>query len=142
MVDPSPYGDVPTAVKLWLTGSSVAPMVTVAGRVDIYLAMPKAAPNPAIILTLVAGRPVFGKDVPEVSTRLSISCWGPSRYLSDQIARQIVGELEGLARSSEPVLSGGVYLLAADVLNIRWLPDPDSDTPRTIVDALITTVTA
>jgi hypothetical protein len=136
------YADVENLVKQWLATTSVAPLVTrtVDSGLSIFLAMPPSAPLPAVVLYRVAGAPSPGKDLPEEATRLSFDCWGRSRAEAGAIARALMAELETLARVGG-YDSGDARLAAAEVINVVWLPDPESDTPRYVVDATVTTVT-
>ncbi len=137
------YADTENVIKRWLLTTSVAPLLLrSAGVYAIYLALPKGAPNPALVLTLVAGGPDRGHDIPQQSDRIQFDCWGRTRDESGLICRTLINELESLARAAWYTDPDTDTLLAcASVLSKRWLPDPDSDTPRYIVDALITTVT-
>lgn len=138
------FGDVDKAVKAWLMVSTVAPLVTRTSDsgISIYLAMPPAAPKPSVVFRRVGGGPRPSKDFPEERIRYSFDCWGLTRDDSGLVARTLVEELESLARDGVALPLYGVTLYAAEVIAMRWLPDPDSDSPRFIVDALITTVTA
>lgn len=134
------YANTEETVKKWLTGTSVAALVTRAdGGINVFNAMPKGAPLPAVVLFQVSGGPSARKDLPEQSVRIQFDCWALSRSQGADIALSIVSELDLLQRSVGPIIDG-VYLAATSVPNVRWLPDPESDTPRYIVDALITTV--
>lgn len=135
------FADTETVIKTFLLGSTVAPLLKrTDGGYSIYNAMPPAAPIPALIAFQVAGGPVGDKDLPEQQTSIQFDCWGKTRVQSGDIARTVMAELEWLGRTGGKVI-GGVYLGTASVSNMRWLPEPDSDTPRYVVDALITTVT-
>lgn len=135
------YGPVQQAVKTWLTGSDLAPLVTRPdGKVDIYLAMPKSSPKPVVLVNLIGGGPSNKGDLPTSRYRFSFDVIGNTREVADEIARALMSELVWLGQGGPGQICDGVYLGAADVLNMRWQPDPDSDTPRYIVDALITTV--
>lgn len=129
------YGPVDLAVQEWLKlriPSSMTP---------IYLAMPKSAPLPAMLCTLIGGGPVAGSDLPQCLYRLSFDCLATSRNGALTSATRLVSELQYLGVADNGYeATQGVYLGSASVLNMRWQPDPDSDTPRYIVDALITTV--
>jgi hypothetical protein len=71
---------------------------------------------------------------------MQFDCWGKTRSQAGDIGRTLIAELEDLAQTGGRIVNG-TYLGAAATQNMRWLPEPDSDTPRYIVDALITTVT-
>lgn len=134
------FANTETTVKLWLIGTSVAALVTRPdGGISIYNAMPTAAPIPAVVLQQVSGGPSALKDLPEQQVRIQFDCWGTTRTEASNIAQTLSSELDQLARTVGPVING-VYLGATSVPQTRWLPDPDSDTPRYIVDALIVTV--
>lgn len=135
------YADTETVVKTWLLTSSVAPLLLrLDGGYSIYNAMPPAAPVPALIAWQVTGAPRPSKDLPEQSARIQFDCWGRTRMQAGEIARTLISELEWVAQSGGRIV-GGVYFGTAVTQSMRWLPEPDSDTPRYIVDALITTVT-
>lgn len=134
------YADTEAIIKTWLYTTQVAPLLLRGdGGYSIYNAMPAKSPIPALIAWQVTGGPAARKDLPEQQVRMQFDCWGLSRLQAGDIARTLIGELEGLARGGGDIISG-VYLGAAATQAMRWLPDPDSDTPRYIVDALITTV--
>jgi hypothetical protein len=135
------YADTETVVKTWLLTSSVAPLLLrTDGGYSIYNAMPPKSPIPALIAWQVAGGPRIRKDIPEQQARIQFDCWGKTRSQAGDIARTLISELENCALNGGQVI-GGVYLGAAATQAMRWLPEPDSDTPRYIVDALIITVT-
>lgn len=141
MTDVVHYGDEDGAMKLWLLTTPVATLVTRAGGgVSIYLAMPKGAPIPAVIINRIGGGPRARKDIPESVVRYSYTCWGTTRDEAGNVCRALVDALENLARTRVDVNALGVQLYGADVIGTRWLPDPESQTPRFIVDALVTTV--
>jgi hypothetical protein len=136
------FGDVENVVKSWLSTTDVAAMVTrPGGGLSIFLAMPSSAPMPCLVLRRVGGGPVPRSDLPTDRARMSFSCWGDTRVSAGSLARAVVAECDSLGRMS-PWVSGPTTLYGADVLSVLWLPDPDSDKPRYIVDALVTTLTA
>lgn len=126
------------AIKTWLLTTSVAPLVTVAGKVNIYMAMPKSAPKPVILIALVGGGPTLRADLPVSRYRIQFDVIGDTRAQAATITGQLLGELGTLGATG--FTDGAIVLGAADTLGVRWLPDPDSDVPRYIVDALIATV--
>jgi hypothetical protein len=135
------YADTEAVVKTWLLSTSVAPLLLRNnGGYSIYNAMPAKSPIPALVAWQVTGGPITRKDLPEQQARIQFDCWGLTRLQAGDIARTLIAELENLAQGGGDIISG-VYLGAAVTQTMRWLPDPDSDTPRYIVDALITTVT-
>jgi hypothetical protein len=135
------FADTETVIKTFLLNSGVAPLLKrTDGGTSIYNAMPSASPVPALIAFQVSGGPVQRKDLPEQQTRIQFDCWGKTRVQAGDIARTLMSELEWLGRTGGTVI-GGVYLGTAIIQSMRWFPEPDSDTPRYIVDALITTVT-
>lgn len=127
-------------VKDWLLTTTVAQMVPRPdGGIAIFNAMPKNYTLPSVALFQVTGGPTPLKDLPEQLARIQFDCWASTRSEARNIALQIAAELDNIQRNGGPVING-VYLGATSVPTLRWLPDPDSDTPRYIVDALITTV--
>lgn len=135
------YADTETVVKTWLLTTTVAPLLLRPnGGYSIYNAMPAKSPIPALVAWQVTGGPITRKDLPEQQARIQFDCWGHTRLEAGDIARTLISELESLAQGGGQIISG-VYLGAAVTRNMRWMPEPDSDTPRYIVDALITTVT-
>lgn len=135
------YANTETTVKAFLLDSAVAPLVKRPdGGYSIYNAMPPKAPNPAVVAFQIAGGPINRKDLPEQQVTIQFDCWGTSRLQASTLALTVIGELENLALYGGRVIDG-VYLGTISTTNMRWLPEPDSDTPRYIVDALITTVT-
>ncbi len=135
------FADTESVVKRWLLTTSVASLLMrSAGQYSIYLAMPPASPNPALTVSLVSGGP-DRNDLPQQTDRIQFDCWGLTRDQAGLISRTLIAELESLARSGSYIdPTSGAYLGCARVVSKRWLPDPESDTPRYIVDALITTV--
>lgn len=134
------YADVESFVKGWLLTTSVAALVTRADNgVSVYMAMPTGAPVPAVILTRVGGGPTARKDLPEETARMTFTCWGRTRAQAGTIARAVTVECESVARMPG-YTAGGTTLAAAHVSRVFWLPDPDSDTARYIVDATFITV--
>ncbi len=136
------YVDVEKVVKTWLVGNSVgAGLQKADGTYPIYIGgLAKSNPNPALVLFLVDGGPSAGRDLPEQTSRIQFDCWGTSRVQSESIARALIIELDQISRYGG-LLVGDTYLAAASNPKARWLPDPQSDTPRYVVDALLITVT-
>lgn len=135
------YGPIDKAVKGWLaTTELLAPLLRRPdGSTAVYLAMPKSAPMPVVLVNLTSGGPLPRADLPLTRYRISFDCIAKTRDDASAISRALITELEWLG-DTPGVLAEGVYLGGADISLYRWQPDPDSDTPRYIVDALITTV--
>lgn len=137
------YADVESAVVAWLATTPVAPLVTRAGDggLNIYRAMPTSAPLPAVVVNRVGGGPRARSDVPEDVARLSFDCWGSSRADAIAVATALVAACENLAETGTYVTGDGTArLVAAEVVLWLWSPDPNSDTPRYVVDALFSTL--
>lgn len=135
------YGPVDVAVKMWLLSGPVAALtLQPSGQYAIHMAMPKSSPVPAVIVNLVSGGPLSRADLPVTRYRIAFDCWAKTRDAASLIARTIIDQLEQISIGSTGVIAAGVWLGAAESISMRWLPDPESDTPRYIVDALITTV--
>jgi hypothetical protein len=134
------YADVEDLAKTWLATTTVAPLlVRLDGGHNIFLAMPVGAPLPAITLARVGGGPRARKDLPEDRARLSFQCWGTSRASAGVLARTLVAELDTLARTGGWT-SGPATLGVDEIVTVLWLPEPDADIARYIVDALVTTI--
>lgn len=135
------YGPVDMALKLWLLTGPVAALTRQSdGRFAIHMAMPKSSPLPAVIVNLVSGGPLSRSDLPATRYRVTFDCWAKTRDDASMIARTVIDQLEQISVGNTGVLAAGVWLGAASGISMRWLADPESDTPRYIVDALITTV--
>lgn len=132
------YGPIDVAVQEWLRDDDTHIAATSAGRV--YLAIPKSATLPVLLIRLIGGGPKLRADLPLTRYRLQFDCVDVSRQGASALARALIADLDGLGADEPGAVHQGVYLGSADVLAMRWQPDPDSDTPRYIVDALITTV--
>jgi len=139
---PNIFGDAENGAKTWLHATEVAPLVTHAGRVHIYLAMPTAAPVPSLICSRVGGAVSAAKHLPTDRARLSFDCWGTSRAQAQQISARLVSELDMLGPRGGYTIPGEITLATADIISWLWLPDPRADTPRYVVDALITALPA
>lgn len=134
------YTDAESVAAAWLATTQVAPLVTRPdGGLSIYKAMPTGAPLPAVVLSRVGGAPRPQSDVPEDLVRLSFDCWGRSRSESVTVAAALVAACEGLGEAGGYVADTG-RLAAAEVVSWVWAPDPRSDTPRYVVDALFSAV--
>lgn len=137
------YGDIEHLVKTWVRDLpevvALVPLPDGSGPA-IFNAMPKGAPVTAIICRLITGGPTAGNDIPLAQWRFSFSITAATKAAAADIAYALIENAEDLARNG--VWSDGfTTLYSAKILTVRWQPDPDSDTPRYIVDALITTVT-
>lgn len=135
------YADVETLVKTWLRQTGVAALVPLpdGSGPAIFNAMPKGAPEPAIICRLISGGPTSRNDIPVAEYRFSFSITAASKAQAADIAYALIETGEDLARNGS-YSDGITTLFSGRILAVRWQPDPDSDTPRYIVDALITTV--
>lgn len=134
--------DTETVVKTWLSGtvSAQSALKRPDGGVNVFLAMPKANPNPVILLRLVSGGPTPRKDLPQHTQRFHFDVIGRSRGEAVAIMLGVCHEMDQLGRDGPGPLISGVYLASIQVQSMRWLPDPDSDIPRYVVDALVTTI--
>jgi hypothetical protein len=134
------YASTEATVKTWLMTTGVAELVSRPdGGINVFNAMPKGAPLPAVVLFQVSGGPSARKDLPEQQARIQFDCWASTRTKAARIALQLCAELDHLQRSVGPIIAG-VYLGGVSAPTMLWLPDPDSDTPRYIVGAQVVTV--
>lgn len=124
------FVDAEDVVKEWLLTTSVAPLVTN----KIFLAMPKGAPLPSVILSRVGGTSMPESDAPIDAARISFAVWAANRPQAKTIRTALLGEIESIGYQPEYVGTVGRIksgLLLSDI----WLPDPEDDVPRYIVDA-------
>lgn len=126
------YVDAEDVCKAWLLSTPVAPLV----NNKIFMAMPAGAPLPSLILSRVGGAPPPGSEVPVDYARISFSIYAATRPQAKEIAKALVGELESIAYTGAVDTPAG-RLDVAQVASWVWFPDPVSDTPRYIVDALL-----
>ena len=135
------YGDVESLTQSWLKTSDLAAVLTrTDGGISVFKGAPNKMPLPSIVLSRVGGAPAAGKDVPEDIARISFDCWAKTRDDAIQVSLALVGELESLALTGG-YSGGGSILAVAETVSWIWLPDKNSDTPRYVVDALITAIT-
>lgn len=136
------FADAEPLCKAWALTTSVAALVTRPDTgVSIYLSMPSSAPVPALVITRVGGAPRARADLPQDAARMQFDCWGKSRAQAAAICHALISELDSLARAGG-FSDGDARLAAAEVISMLWLPDPQSDTPRYVVIAVVTTLNA
>lgn len=136
------YADVEGLVQRWLLGTTLAATLTRPdGGVSIFRAMPKSSPLPSIVLSRVGGAPARGSDVPADVARISFDCWAASRAVAVALSMDLVFLLEELGPVADGYVEGDARLAVAETVSWLWMPGPDSDTPRYVVDALITAIT-
>lgn len=128
------FVDAEDVVKAWLLTTSVAPLVTVAGKVHIFLAMPKSSPTPTVTLSRVGGAPVLG-DTPVDGARISFDVWAANRPQAKTITAALIGEIESIGDQRVFTTASG-RLQAGETVSVLWLPDEDDDTARYVVDAI------
>jgi len=135
--------DVEKLVQQWLAQSALAAtsLTRTDGGVNVFRAMPNKAPLPSIVLSRVGGAPPARVTLPQDNARISFACWAASRDEAAGLAAQLVDELGALGETGGwgPTVTG--HLSAAEVLSLVWVPDPASDTPRYVVDAIVTAIT-
>lgn len=136
----SAFYDTETLIRDWLTSTAVAALVTRGdGGISIFKAMPLGAPIPSVVLSRVGGGPKAGSDMGEDIARISFACWAGDRNSAVQLSRELVAACENLAPQGG-YATVSARLAAAEVVSWMWLPDPASDVPRYVVDALFTTI--
>lgn len=72
-------------------------------------------------------------DGPDDAARFQFDVWGGSKDAAEDTAVALAGVLSAARFEAE-----GGRLLSADHLATRWFPDPETDRPRYIVEALAT----
>lgn len=130
--------DVEGVVKSWLATTPVASLVARGSSYNIYLAMPKGTPLPAVVLHRVGGAP-SRTVMPTDEAVIRFHCWAEHRPTASAIAVALVGAIEGLSVSGGYAVSN-CRLKTAQTLTWHFLPDPTSDTPRYLVEASFTAV--
>lgn len=136
------YAPTETLSQAWLATTPVAALVTRGpGLYNIFKAMPNAAPLPSVVLSRVGGAPVRGSDMALDTARISFQCWAANRDAAAALALAVVNACENLAQVGGFTHLSGL-LLVSEVVSVLWLPDPESDTPRYVVDALFTSMPA
>ncbi|MDP8971148.1 MAG: DUF3168 domain-containing protein [Actinomycetota bacterium] len=124
----------------WTHTTPVAALVTrEPGKYNIFRAMPIGSPLPSVVLSRVGGAPPRRSDMPLDVARISFDCWAADRTTAADIARELVGACENLSQAGAYTHAAGI-LLAAEVVSHIWVPDPESDTPRYVVDAMFTSI--
>lgn len=117
MDQPVVWVDVEDAVRQFLRAEGLA-----SGRV--FFGVSQQAPFPQIVLQRIEG--------PDDSCLIQFDVRGATKATTAQLAADLASACDALSRYT----NDGVLLHGADVLSVRWLPDPDSGQPRHIVDVL------
>lgn len=120
VAEPRTWVDVEGAVRAWARQSLPA----LEGRV--FFGFANDAPLPQVVLTRIAGS--------DDRCLLQFDCWAETKAASAQLAAALATAIDALARW----VDGEVVLHGARVDEVRWQPDPESDTPRHIVEATFT----
>ena len=114
------FVDVTAAVIAWAKAT-----VPLAGA-RVYSGYNSAAAQPQVVVQRIAG--------PDDNCTMQFDVWAAGRTEAAAAAAQLATQVTYLSR----FVSGNVVLKDATVESIRWLPDPESDTPRYIVDVTFT----
>lgn len=115
--------DTEHALRDWLR---TRPVLT-ARSVAVHFGIPDAVPSNLITVGRVGGAPGSIWD----EGRYSFACWGQTKKAASDTAR----DLAGLLTIDDPVLIGnGTKIMGATVDLMLWLPAPDTDRARYIVD--------
>lgn len=132
------YADVDLLVREWLTATpAVASLVpTTSGGVAIYQAPPSTPPAKLIVAKRIGGSPVVRSTVPSDRARIQFDCWATKRPDAAQISVAITEAVENLGPRGGFLNPTG-RLTTGEVVSWLWLPDPVSDKPRYVVDALL-----
>lgn len=67
---------------------------------------------------------------PDSECLIQFDCWAATKAAAAALAASLATEADAIARYE----TGGVMLHAAVVESSRWLPDPENDRPRYVVD--------
>lgn len=71
---------------------------------------------------------------PDDACLVQFDVWAPKKADAAGVAMELATALDALARYEFE----GILLHGANPLNVRWLPDPESNAPRYIVEAIFT----
>lgn len=123
------FPDAENLVMEWTKSTSVFALCP-----KMFLGMPKSAPLPVLTLSRVGGAPDSG-DAPVDQARISYAAYAENRPQAKAIAVALVNEIESLGYGSPFVGAAGRLQSGIVVMNM-WLPEPVTDVPRYIVDAV------
>lgn len=133
MTDLILFTDVEGAMRTWLRRQPLV-KAQVGGR--IFFGMPDdgAAAFPLVTLARIGGKPQTGL-APLEDVRLTLTVWAGSKRTAIEVVRSICTSLQGMASEA---LDAEVVGYGAVVDSVLWLPDPDDNTPRYVVDTTVT----
>lgn len=114
------YVDVEGAARAWAR----AAVPSVDGRV--FFGATDAAARPQIVVQRIGGD--------DDAAALQWDVWGTNKANAAEVAAELASACSALAG----FVHGGAILKAAAVEFVRWLPDPDGDQPRYIVETTFT----
>lgn len=128
------FADVEGAVRTWLR---TVPVVTALVSTRVWFAVPEDSPTyPLVALSRVGGSPQ-GPETPVDDARLQFDCFGRTKAEAAAVAYAVCGAVHTL-RAGTALDSTAVALSGQVVLGPLFSPDPDDNSPRYIVDAVIT----
>lgn len=111
--------DVELAVRTWARQEGLADR-------RVFFGISNEAPFPQIIVRRLGG--------PDQSCLIQFDIWGANKAETADLAAELATACEHLVRFE----TSGVLLHGTSHPNVRWLPDPESDQPRHIVDVIFT----
>lgn len=121
VAEPRTWVDVEAAIREWARDT----VTGVNGRV--FFGAAKAA-LPQIVLARLGG--------PDDSAFIQFDVWGSDKAEAADAAAELATAVDALDRYVSD--DATTILHGATVDGIRWLPDPDDDRPRYVVDATFT----
>lgn len=128
------FADVEGALRTWLRAHPVVgPLV---GNKHVFFGVPPGdpLPLPMIIVERIGGSPVGG-DVQLDTANVSFSVWAKTKDSASRVERAVC---QALVSMGSEALDANTVGYGASVFSRVWLPDPDSNTPRYVVTALVT----
>lgn len=129
VAEPRTHVDVEGAVRAWAREALTSLDGHVFFGVNDALAKAKAT---QVVLAKVAGD--------DMAALIQFDCWGATKAVAFAAAAELSSAAEQLGRYAG---FDGVLLIGANVESDgRWLPDPESDLPRYVVDITFTAVSA
>lgn len=120
--------DAEDIVLAWLKTLTIATLPA-----ENRFLQPKGNPLPRVQLSQVG---VASENDGFSVVRISFQVVAANRPQAKSIKKALKGELLSLNYAGDVVTSQGV-LLGAEVVSDVWYPDPESDTPKYIVDARV-----
>lgn len=132
------FGDVEGGVRSWARANSLlTPLLGSGTTARVFFGVPTSydpkTNGAALVLYRSGGAPRPGAT-PLDQPRLTFDCWGASKADAASLAVAVVEAIERVGQGT--ALGASLRAVSASVvMGPLWLPDPESGTPRYVVDA-------